>query len=70
MDDADACLAEDIVADDEVGGHIGQEPPDAGQGEECKRDEHDCRDRDAKEHFFLFLIHARVSFLSFSIFQK
>ena len=64
VDDADACLAEDIVADDEVGGHIGQEPPDAGQGEECKRDEHDCRDRDADKHFFLLFVHARFTSLS------
>ena len=61
VENALAGLAQDIIADDQIRGHIGKQLPNAGDGDEVQRNEHHGRDEDAHEHLFLLLCHSKHS---------
>ena len=57
VDDALARLAQDVVADHQIGDQVGDQLGDAGQRDELQGQQHGRRNEDADQHHFLFLRH-------------
>ena len=69
VEDALSGLLQNIIADDQIGKKIEEKPGgfphliSESAGCQAQRNQQNCRDKDAREHFFLLFVHSRVDLL-------